>query len=301
MSSIRVFNAALSTYNKSRQDYQATQAAKEKSKREQEMFDLKKKKAQIELEEARQTGKISDLNFKIYKSQADEYFKEQKKIMEGKSAQVNIAEENSMQGMKKSEQVAKNIFESDPILQEYFLGPAMSAGFSGQQAQPQQPIEGTIRTKPELKGGRYSFSKNFDDALMQAESGEIDYETVRRNFPTKAKQIKEAQLTSLDGNTQQVINDISQMVKEAGEGDDQQRTSTTRINELKDRLFEIVENEEEAKAAGIDTNAIYNFFDISRDELVNALEDGDEDNKGILDKIKKFYIKYYVSPVRNLL
>ena len=93
---MRIFNAAVKQYQFHQENTNRIKAAKEKTEREKQDYEIDKKLKTLELEKAKRSGNLGELDYKAQKAQFDEYYKQHKARMEGITAQQNIAEKQEM-------------------------------------------------------------------------------------------------------------------------------------------------------------------------------------------------------------
>lgn len=105
----------------------ATRAARIKQQREKELFEIKKKKANLELEEMKLDNSRTALETKAMESMLSEFMNQQKKVLEGKNAMIDQAEHKAKQGAEQSKRMVKGLL----------LGDAIQAGGQGMFSPPQ--------------------------------------------------------------------------------------------------------------------------------------------------------------------
>jgi len=131
MSGIRVFNSAIRQLQQSQQNLAKVRMAREKNNRDNELFDLKKKQAESKLQEQKLETQMTEVDYEFQKTQLDEYFKQQKKIKEGQTAQINQTEALETNKMQTAQNVSKDLLKRDPRVQDYaysILEPVTAGG-----------------------------------------------------------------------------------------------------------------------------------------------------------------------------
>lgn len=114
MSGIAVFNKAVSTLQNSQRNLMAISEARKKLEQENEMFRLKKKKAELDLEMAVKEGKMTDLQAEVLGAQNKAYLQQEQDKMKGKMAIVKQAQQENASVADKAMQWAKIGYKSDP-------------------------------------------------------------------------------------------------------------------------------------------------------------------------------------------
>lgn len=114
MSGIAIFNSAVKQLQNSQKNLMAISEARKKLEQEQELFGLKKKKMELELETARKEGRMTDLQSDAFEAQNKAYLQQEQDKMKGKIASVKIAQQENASVAEKAMQWAKIGYKSDP-------------------------------------------------------------------------------------------------------------------------------------------------------------------------------------------
>lgn len=133
MSGINVFNSAVRQFQSSQKNLMAISQARKKMERDEQLSDLKKRKAELDLEEGEITGSLNKVKRDFLKGQIDEYFKQEKTISEGRAAMIDQAEAKESAMSDQSMGLAKQVIKNDPLVQSHLglLEPVISASSGG--------------------------------------------------------------------------------------------------------------------------------------------------------------------------
>lgn len=116
--SLRVFSSALQHAAKNKKENEIIRQKRQEFNRSQELFDLKKKQAGIELKEAEMSGKITEFEFenqkKLQKQKIDQY----KKIQEAKKVMLDIGEQKTNNEIEKANKVGLTLLRTQPDVQQ---------------------------------------------------------------------------------------------------------------------------------------------------------------------------------------
>lgn len=167
MSGIAVFNRAVSQFQNSQKNLMAISEARKKLEQDQEMFGLKKKKMELEIETARKEGRMTDLQADALEAQTKTYLQQEQDKMKGKIASVKVAQQENATLADKAMQWAKIGFRSDPQGVTAFLQardrnaartmelrPKMSAGKIGYETVDLQEEEADAEDKASIRESR---------------------------------------------------------------------------------------------------------------------------------------------------
>lgn len=108
--------SALDQISKTAQNLAAIGQARRKHEQERSLFDLHKKQAQLNLETAQAKNEGTALEHKMLEAQMNEYFKQQKTILDGKTAMIDTEEHKQKQTGMMADQVARQTINEDPQL-----------------------------------------------------------------------------------------------------------------------------------------------------------------------------------------
>lgn len=114
MSGIAIFNKAVSTLQDSQKNLMAIKAAREKLDQDKEMFGLRKKKAELDIEMAQKEGRMTDIQADTLRAQTDAYLKQESDKHKGNVASIKLAEQENASVAEKAMHWAKVGFKSDP-------------------------------------------------------------------------------------------------------------------------------------------------------------------------------------------
>lgn len=117
MSFARIFNSAVDTMQQSAKNIQAIRDARKKRERDDQLFDLNKKKAEMGLKESELKGESTSIQNQTQRALMNEYFKQQGMINDGKNAEIDQVEHQQMAQGEQAHNVAKSIYQSDPMVQ----------------------------------------------------------------------------------------------------------------------------------------------------------------------------------------
>ncbi|MEA2036120.1 MAG: hypothetical protein U9O94_01325 [Nanoarchaeota archaeon] len=126
LSGMRVFNAAVQQYRTSQENLAKIKEAKKKSKREEELFEIEKKKALLDIESKKHDGRMNDYEYDIHKRQVEDWYKQEKKRSEVKTYDQNEAEMKETQGLKLSRENMKSLVAQNPDVQRQIMGEVAS-------------------------------------------------------------------------------------------------------------------------------------------------------------------------------
>lgn len=214
--SVYAFGAAVDQIDKSVKNLAAIQEARGKRQREQEEFDLKKKKTKLELQELELKNQNSAIENARIKNLVDEELKLEKAALDGKKAQVDMAEHGEKERLAATSELARGLFKTDPDVHQYVLGNirpelAQAAGPGGRMIQGQAeyggpPALGSITedigaNNPRLSAGKKGLEiKNKDpkdvaferivgarNAGIPLTAGEQDVIRTRTGMPSQQK------------------------------------------------------------------------------------------------------------------
>jgi hypothetical protein len=114
MSGIAIFNAAVGKLQESQGNLMKMRAARQKMDFEKEDQEFQRKKNEIELEDAKRKGQMSDLQYDIVKEQQKAFNKQQDEISKGQIAQWKVAEHQQKTTADEAMNWAKIGYKSDP-------------------------------------------------------------------------------------------------------------------------------------------------------------------------------------------
>lgn len=160
LSGALIFNSAVDQIQASAKNLQALQDARKKRKQEDEMFDINKKKAELDLKASELKGESTSIQNKIQKSLMDEYFSQQKMINDGKNAQIDQVEHQQTTQLDRAKNVAGTILKTDPLVQSMVaqrINPRLATvpGPNGGMIQGQD-MSGQIDDTPEAVPSAFS-------------------------------------------------------------------------------------------------------------------------------------------------
>jgi hypothetical protein len=145
MSGINVFNSAVRQLRSSSQNLAAISQARQKLEQEKEDRDFRRRKEQIELEEAERSGKLSGMRYKFAESIFSDKNKQEKKIAEGQEELINREEEKQSILRDKSFELAKTAIKTDPtILQSLGFKPRVQPEQVQQPQEEQNPMDAAL-------------------------------------------------------------------------------------------------------------------------------------------------------------
>ena len=170
MSGIAVFNKAVSTLQESQRNLQSISQARQKMDREKELFELKKKEAEIGLNKAKMEGKMSELEYDILSSQQKEYQKQEQDRMKGGIASIKMAEHQNRNIAEQAMNFAKIGFRSDP------------QGVLGYLGAMKRNQERTKELRPKMSYGKIGFE------TVDVENGE-DTDTEENRLSLEGKRL----------------------------------------------------------------------------------------------------------------
>lgn len=112
ISAVRVFASAIDQMQSSAKNLEAIQEARRKRKMEDEKFDLEKKKSEIDIEEKRQSGLLTQEQIKNQQVMRDATFKNKKAIYNGQDALIDQTEHEQAMTGQQAQEVAKQAYPS---------------------------------------------------------------------------------------------------------------------------------------------------------------------------------------------
>jgi len=119
------------------------QAAKENAKREEDMFTLKKRQAELQIDEAELSLVMTKRESELQRSLLKEQNKQYKTILDGKRTSITMEEQNQKDRFEQSSLIAKNLAQRDPNVQSMIMrtiNPTLNAvGPQGRMIQGQSP------------------------------------------------------------------------------------------------------------------------------------------------------------------
>lgn len=167
------FNAAVDQVQNSAKNLQAINDAKVKRQREDEVYQLGKKKAELDIKSAELKGGKTQIEIDNLKAISDMYFKNQNDINKGKDALINQTEHEETTKLKQSDNLVKTLM---PKLIQNGIQPVMlpSGGVTFKPV-----VQKKERTYDEVKVGKRAIALA-DKELI--ESGE-DIKTFKESNP----------------------------------------------------------------------------------------------------------------------
>lgn len=161
MNTIDIVGRAVGQYRKSQSNLQAISQARQKMEKEQELYDLKKQKAKLDLEQAELTGLVKSHQYKFLDSQMKEYFKQQESISDGKLAMIDQEEDKQSILSDRSAALARSVINTPRFRDEIgLLEPVVSAsqggvvGFKRREAKDPAKTTGGISQKDVIEEAR---------------------------------------------------------------------------------------------------------------------------------------------------
>jgi hypothetical protein len=170
MSGVRIFNAAMNKMQETRKNLLAIKQARQKMEQDNELFDLRKKKAELDLETANREGKVSDLEYDILSVQNKEYLKQEEQKRKGTVASIKIAEHQQRGVAEQALNWAKIGFKSDP------------RGVLGFLQARKANEERTFELRPKMSAGKIGY-ETVD--LEQEKEKAVKTSTVKRGYTDK--------------------------------------------------------------------------------------------------------------------
>ena len=180
MSGIAVFNKAVSTLQQSQRNLQSISQARQKMDREKELFELKKKEAEIGLKKSLMDGKMSELDYEIKSNLNKSYLKQEEDKIKGATASIKLAEHQNRGVAEQAMNWAKIGFKSDP------------QGVLGYLGAMKRNQERTKELRPTMSAGNIGFKEvdvnNGED--VETESDRLSLEEKRLNVQKKKKDLE---------------------------------------------------------------------------------------------------------------
>ena len=139
-----VFNAAANQIQETANNLAAIREARLKRKEEQDLRDINKKKAELEVKAMEAKGEMTAFQLDLLKSQQKEYFKQQRIINDGDTAKINQEEHNQAQKLETAGKIAQATF---PEAQDFL---AQTIGPGGRPIQGMAEREITSEAMPSV-------------------------------------------------------------------------------------------------------------------------------------------------------
>jgi hypothetical protein len=239
---------------RTRDDQLQLQAARENKRQKDELHDLDIKERKLKIQKAQKMGQFDDIVAKQLEEQfklQDNAYKAQSEIEAYQIGQTDKQLKQQEQGLQTAgKNVVSAMMRGRP---QYDASYSSKGGFAVNPRTVKQE-------KPSLS-----------DYLQKAESGEISYEDVRKNFPQDAKKIKEARIGALDPRSQNIVGQIDGLLNN--------KESADPTEDVKLAFKELLDNEEDLSSKGIDVNKIFDLYGFSKDEISKV------DNRTLAEKL----------------
>ena len=142
------FNTAVEKIQGSVKNIQAISAARKRNQQEQELFNINKKKAQLELDAMEASGKMDEFMRQTFEEGMKPQIKQQQDVIKAKETLINTAYGKEQQSAQQNMTMAKQLFESSDEIQGQARA---SLGYEDPQRQmsvaPQQSM-GQVQPQP---------------------------------------------------------------------------------------------------------------------------------------------------------
>lgn len=287
------FAGATRQIRQSAQNLQAIRSAREKNSRDKELFELNKKKTNLQIEELKLKGDKSAVEMKFIEEIFKQQTNAQNDIQKGKDAQIDLAEQKERDKAEGFAKQAQGLM-GDPDVSSLMTG--VTAGLPPTSSVAQNVNRRVPRKQNNLfdkftvdigPSGRPSVRKKtenelFDEGFRSAESGDISFEDLETKFPRKRKQIKEQRILGLPEKSQRLLAQIDTEIKEDAKAARKVDEISNPEDVIADFLTEIVENRAEAERAGHNVNEILSILGVTEQEI---LDNKAEPKEGFLKKI----------------
>jgi hypothetical protein len=183
------FNAAVDQVQNSAKNLQAINDAKVKRQREDEVYQLSKKKAELDIKSAELKGGKTKIELDNLQAMSDMYFKNQNDIIKGKDALINQTEHEETTKLKQSNDLIKTIM---PKLIQNGIQPVMlpSGGVTFKPV-----VQNKERTYDEVKVGKRAIAlankeliESGEDVKSFKESNPQGYSDLIRRYIPKSEE-----------------------------------------------------------------------------------------------------------------
>lgn len=119
MAGVNIFNSAVKQLQSSQKNIEAITQARQKLEREKELFDLKKKQAEINLKESEMSGQLTQFQLDQQKELQKAYEKQQKGIFNAQNTLLSATEQKQADTSLSAMALAKNVYKQSPEVQTY--------------------------------------------------------------------------------------------------------------------------------------------------------------------------------------
>lgn len=207
MSGIAVFNSAVSQLQNQQQNLLKIRQARQRMEADEEERAFQRKKREMDLESARRSGKLTDLQIDAFNAQTKAYDQQQDDIAKGWNGQIKLAEHQAKTTADEAMNWAKMAYKSDPqgvtsFLQatqrnqnrQQMIVPKMSYGRIGYDVedveQPEAPTRKDIASQAAQIARQRGTGMTADymaeaESLLSGRSGEPAMKPVTGSIPER--------------------------------------------------------------------------------------------------------------------
>lgn len=262
---IALIGSFIDETRKTQRDLSAIRIKKAERQQKDELFKLKKKNVESQIKAREGSGEITPLDAKAMMTEFKDFSSALKAESDLEGGILDKAQTDTMNKQKKLGQVARQIMPSLTV----------STDVQGRRS---SRLSFTTKEPKQL-----SAADKFSEGFRSAESGEMTFDELGKQFPGKRKAIKENRILSLPEKSQRLLGQIENEIKADAKDARDKNEVPSPENVIKDFLGEIVENREQAERAGHDVNNILNILGVTEQEI---LDNQKEPSPDFLSKIK---------------
>jgi len=178
--SIALFSSAAKSVNQATTNLYNLKQKKAEKKQRDELFDLQKKKFELDLDEKEMKGEISKIEYDMMKMVSNEFKKKYKTQSDAIGNQQDSIEEGLMGQRKKAQSVVGKLLQSDPDLQSIVGGRSITDDFDLTFG------SGGVGFKPKAKG---TDKQNYRVDLQRFLNKKITKQQLEYMYPDMKKKI----------------------------------------------------------------------------------------------------------------
>jgi len=154
-------------------DRASVEVAKEKTAREEEAFEIEKKKKLADLEYAKSRNQMSAIDYKIHSANYNEWSKQRGKIFEGIKAQQEMTGAVLEEQQNRADSVAEEVARRSPEVQQQVFG-RIAEGQPVFSAEESMSRGGLGQLTPTRTGSGYGFKREVPKAPKQQKLKDTD-------------------------------------------------------------------------------------------------------------------------------
>ena len=264
MGNVAFINSFVGEVRKTQKDFAAIRQKRAEKAQKDEMFSLQKKKYELDIKEKERTGAITPLDAKSMISEFKDYTSMLTNESKIQDVALDTAQSKNMNTQKKLGSIARQITPTLRIMTDVKGQKSSSMSFT-----------------PE-KQKKVTEADKFNQGFTQAEAGEITFDELGKQFPSKRKAIKVQRISALPEKSQRLLEQIDGEIKADATAARKAGEISNPEDVISDFLSEIVENRAQAESAGHDVDQILDILGVTEQEV---LDNQTEPQEGFLKKV----------------